>query len=49
MNRWLAVAGMMMAGTLFAPAQAEDIQLFQASKAGEEAWVWGSAREAQGR
>src|ERR1041385_6490092 len=44
MNRVLLAASMIVFGTLLAEANAEEVRLFQASKAGEEAWVWGGAR-----
>jgi len=34
----------MMVGALLLQARAEDLQLFQASQDGEEAWVWGGAK-----
>lgn len=44
MSNRFVVAGLMMVGAMLAQASGEEVQLFQASKAGEEAWVWGSAR-----
>jgi hypothetical protein len=44
MSRRLFVAGIMMVGASLAQARGEEVALFQATKAGEEAWVWGSAR-----
>jgi len=43
MKIWFLTACMML-GALIPGASGEDVLLFQASKAGEEAWVWGSAR-----
>jgi hypothetical protein len=44
MNKLCLVVSILMAGTLFTSAGAEEVKLFQAAKAGDEAWVWGSAR-----
>jgi len=43
-NKRFLLAGMMTVGALLLQARAEDLQLFQASQDGEEAWVWGGAK-----
>jgi hypothetical protein len=44
MNKRFLLASMIVVGAFLLQARAEDLQLFQASKDGEEAWVWGGAK-----
>lgn len=44
MSKRFLLASMMVAGTFLSQTQAEDLRLFQASKAGDQVWVWGGAK-----